>query len=364
MFAITKKFNWVAIFPYLCLSVLVALNFVTEVSLIISLVAVLFLGIAVMASVYHAEDIAHSIGEGLGTLVLALSVTVIEVGLILSIMSSGSEGTNAVARDTVFAAVMIICNGIVGLCLLLGGLKYKEIGFQFRGSNTLLLVVICLSVICFILPNYTTSIIGPYYNSGQLIFISIVSILLYGALVIAQTRTHKYYFETPQEIPEGGEELEAEPIEWRALIMSFVALIVGLASVIGLAKFIAPTLELGLVTLGAPKAVIGLIIATIVLLPEAITAVFAARENRLQTSLNLALGSGAASIALTIPVISAYSVIKNQPIMLGLDPKNSVFLLLTIIVCSLTLGNGKATALHGIIQLIILCAYFTVTLIP
>lgn len=364
MFTITKRFNWVAIFPYLSMAALILLSiYGDKTALVSSLIAAVFLGIAVLASVYHAEDIAHSIGEGLGTLVLALSITVIEVGLIVSIMSNGGEGASAVARDTVFAAVIIILNGIVGTCLLLGGLKYKEVGFQFRGANSLLVVLIALSVICFILPNFTTSIIGPYYNAGQLIFVSIISILLYGALVISQTKTHKYYYESAQQSPEEAEE-DSGPIVVKELLLSFAALLVGLTGVIGLAKFMAPAVEMGVVTLGAPKAVVGLLIATIVLLPEAITAVLAARENRLQTSLNLALGSGAASIALTIPIVSVYSIITEQPFMLGVDQKGMVFLILSFIICSLTLGNGKATALHGIVQLIILFAFFVVTLIP
>lgn len=364
MFILSKKFNWVPFLPYICLVALIGLSFVSEPSIYVSAITFAFLTVAVLSSVYHAEDIAHSIGEGLGALVLALSVTVIEAGLIISLMSSGGDGASSIARDTIFAAVMIICNGMVGICLLLGGLKYKEVGFQFRGANSLLLVIVALAVICFILPNYTTSIIGPYYNAGQLIFVSTMAILLYIALIITQTRTHRYYFEYVTEMSKEVEpppKTETNKIE---LIKSFVALFIGLATVIGLAKLISPAIESSLALIGAPKAVVGLFIALIVLLPEAITAVLAAKENRLQTSLNLALGSGAASIALTIPVVSAFSIIKNQPLMLGLDAKSMVFLFLTIVTCILTLGNGRATALHGVVHLIIMLAYFAVTLIP
>lgn len=363
MSKLIKSINWMALLPYICFLSLIGIYAVGELTLTLSLMAILFLVIAIMASVYHAEEIAHDIGEGLGALVLALSVTVIEVGLIVSLMTAGGEGSSAIARDTVFAAIMIVSNGIVGICILLGGLKYGEIEFQFRGASSLLVVLISLSVFCFILPNYTTSVIGPYYNNSQLIFISVISILLYIALVLFQTKTHAYYFLSEKEAPSGKSD-QKKIISTKKVLTSFAALLFGLVSVIGLAKFIAPMIENGVASIGAPKAVVGLLIASIVLLPEAITAILAVRQNKLQTSLNLALGSGAASIALTIPVVSVYSIINSQPLVLGLDPKSMVFLFLTFIVGSLTLGNGKATALSGVIHLIIMFAYFAVTIIP
>jgi Ca2+:H+ antiporter len=358
-----KKINWLLITPYLVFVSYFLLRS-SEQNILISLIQCVLLAIAIMISVYHAEEIAHDIGEGLGALVLALSVTVIEVGLILTLMSTETGETSAIARDTVFSAVMIVCNGIVGICILLGGLKYKEVGFQFRGANSLLVVLISLSVFCFILPNYTTSVNGPYYSTSQLIFVSIISLLLYFALVLTQTKTHKYYFESEQEIPLNSEGLVQHSILSKKVLIHFAALAIGLVSVIVFSKLIAPMIETGVEKAGVPKAIIGLLIATIVLLPEAITAIMAARQNRIQTSLNLALGSGAASIALTIPVVSAYSIWNNQSLVLGLDPKGMVFLFLTFITGALTLGNGRATALQGFVHLIIMIAYFTVTLIP
>jgi Ca2+:H+ antiporter len=358
-----KKINWLLLTPYMVFVSYFILSS-SEQSFVVSLIECVLLAVAIMVSVYHAEEIAHDIGEGLGALVLALSVTVIEVGLILTLMSTGQGETSTIARDTVFSAVMIVCNGIVGICILLGGLKYKEVGFQFRGANSLLVVLISLSVFCFVLPNYTTSVLGPYYNTSQLIFVSIISVLLYFALVLTQTKTHKYYFESEQEIPLNGTEQIQHGLFSKKVLINFAALSVGLVSVIVFSKLIAPMIESGVERAGAPKAIVGLLIATIVLLPEAITAIYAARQNRIQTSLNLALGSGAASIALTIPVVSAYSIWNNQPLALGLDPKGMVFLILTFITGALTLGNGRATALQGFVHLIIMIAYFVVTLVP
>ncbi len=358
-----KKINWLLVTPYLVFVSYFVLSSLEQ-SFLVSFIECFLLAVAIMISVYHAEEIAHDIGEGLGTLVLALSVTVIEVGLILTLMSTGKGETSAIARDTVFSAVMIVCNGIVGICILLGGLKYKEVGFQFRGANSLLVVLISLSVFCFVLPNYTTSVPGPYYNNSQLIVVSIISVLLYFALVLTQTKTHKYYFESEQEVPLNNAEHIHHGILSQKVLVNFASLIIGLVSVIVFSKLIAPMIESGVEKVGAPKAIVGLLIATIVLLPEAITAILAARQNRIQTCLNLALGSGAASIALTIPVVSAYSIWNKQPLVLGLDPKGVVFLILTFITGALTLGNGRATALQGFVHLVIMISYFMVTLIP
>lgn len=368
-----KKFNILTLAPFFAFLIYLYLANIAAPGFLNTVLNFSFLVVSVMVSVYHAEEIAHQIGEGLGTLLLALSVTVIEVGLIVSLMSSaGQEGASTVARDTVFSAVIIVCNGIVGICLLLGGLKYKEVGFQFRGANSFLVVLVCLSVFCFILPNYTTTVSGPYYSTSQLIMVSGISLLLYLSLVVMQTKTHKYYFESANDVLqsiEAGDLLEQteesvfKKINGKTLI-NFVSLVVGLVSVIGLAKLMAPLIEGGVDRIGLPKTVVGLLIATIVLLPEAITAILAARENRIQTSLNLALGSGAASIALTVPVVSIYSIANNQPLVLGLDAKGTVFLLLTFVVCGITLGHGRATALQGIVHLIIMAAYFAITMVP
>lgn len=365
-----KKINILVLAPFIAFFVYLYLANMAATGFFNSVLNFSFLIVSIMVSVYHAEEIAHDIGEGLGTLLLALSVTVIEVGLIVSLMSNAGSDGATVARDTVFSAVVIVCNGIVGICLFLGGLKYKEVGFQFRGANSFLVVLVSLSVFCFILPNYTTTVAGPYYSNTQLLLVSGISLVLYLSLVLMQTKTHKYYFESVQGISiEAGELLESsdESILKKITtktILNFVSLVIGLVSVIGLAKLMAPLIEGGVESIGAPKAVVGLLIATIVLLPEAITAILAARENRIQTSLNLALGSGAASIALTVPVVSVYSIINNQPLVLGLDAKGTVFLFLTFIVGSITLGHGRATALQGIVHLIIMAAYFAITLVP
>lgn len=341
-----------------------AIKGVGELNFILTLVATAFLGIAVMTSVHHAEIIAHKIGEGLGTLVLALCVTIIEVGLILSLIGKDNPDSSVLARDTVFSAVMIVTNGVVALCLILGGLKFKEQEFQVHGSKSLLVVLMALSFIVFYLPNYTTSTAGPTYNTFQMYFIAGISVLLYLLFIFFQTTSHKGYFEPTVE-NHGAEdkhhEFETSKVDaW----LSFLSLVLSLLAVIAFAKILSPTIEKGIVYLGAPRATVGLLIATIVLLPETWAAVSSARANRLQTSLNLALGSGIASIALTIPVVIIYSIMTNNALTLGLDPKNTAFLIMTFFVAIVTLGTGKSTLLQGAVHAVILLTYFVLSFIP
>lgn len=330
----------------------------------ISLIAGGFLGIAIMSSVHHADIIAHRIGEGLGTLVLALCVTIIEVGLIVSLMTQAKADNSVLARDTVFSAVMIITNGMVGLCLILGGLKYKVQEFQVQGSKSLLVVLMTLSILVFVLPNYTTTTVGPTYNPAQMIFISVLCVVLYLLFLFFQTTTHKAYFEPAQDDGYFKEQQEAMHISGIQAFMSFVSLCFSLIAVIGLAKLISPTMEYGLLYLNAPKSTVGLLIAAIVLLPETWAAVIAARKNRLQTSLNLALGSGIASIALTIPAVIGFALYNNLELAMGLDGKNTVFLAMTFLVGTVTLGAGKSTLLQGAVHAVILLAYFAMAFIP
>lgn len=327
-------------------------------------IAGLFLGLGISSAVHSAEVVAQRVGPSLGTLILALAVTIIEVALIVSLMGHQAEGSDKIARDTVFAAIMIVTNGIIGMCILLGGIRHKELTFQTMGTSALLAVLAVLSVLTLVLPNFTTSATGPTYSAGQLIFVSITSILLYGALVFAQTKTHKNYFEAiPDDQIETLEKTAIIPTKTRT-IFSFATLILSLVAVVGLAKILSPSIEAAIVYIGAPKSVVGIIVALLVLAPETFAAVNAARINQLQTSLNLALGSGAASIALTIPVVSVYSLMANQSLTLGLDSKSLIFLVTTFVAGGLTFGGGRSTALHGIVHLVILAAYLALSFMP
>ncbi|MBM9591231.1 ionic transporter y4hA [Leptospira sp. 201903075] len=326
--------------------------------------AVVFLAAGISSAVHSAEVIAERVGPALGTLILAISVTVIEVALIVSLMSNDTADSPQIARDTVFAALMIVTNGIIGICILLGGLKHKELGFQSVGTTALLGVLAVLSTLTLILPLYTTSTNRGTYSAGQLIFVSLASLVLYGSLVWSQTKSHKNFFAASE-----GEELvtaettKTKPTQKRA-ITSFISLIFSLVAVVGLSKILSPTIEHTIAALGAPKAVVGIVIAILVLAPETLAAMNAAKINELQTSLNLALGSGAASIALTIPAVSFYSLMFDKPLTLGLDTKGIVFLMVTFLAGSFTFGSGRTTSLHGLIHLVIMASFLAISLMP
>jgi Ca2+:H+ antiporter len=316
--------------------------------------------LTVFAAVYHAEVVAHRVGEPFGTLVLAVAVTVIEVALIVSVMIGGGDDKSGLARDTVFAAVMLICNGLVGLCLVVGGVRHYEQGFQALGASAALAVLAALVTLTLVLPNFTTSAAGPLYATSQLIFAGIVSLVLYGAFVFVQTVRHRGYFLSDSE----EDEVHGAPPSGPAALGSLALLIISLVAVVALAKALTPTVEAGIDRFGAPKAVVGVIIAALVLLPESLAAVRAARLNRLQTSMNLALGSALASIGLTIPTVAFVSIAITQPLALGLGAREEVLLAVTLLISVLTLGTGRTTVLQGVVHLVILATFLFFTVVP
>jgi len=314
----------------------------------------------VFAAVYHAEVVAHRTGEPFGTLVLALAVTVIETALIVSVMLAAPADNAALARDTMFAAVMIVCNGIVGACLLWGGARHREQAFHLQGASAALAVLAALTVLTLILPNVATSAPGPHFSTPQLVFAAVVSLALYGAFVFVQTVRHRDYF-----LPVGGdEEAHAPPPSNRTALASAGLLLASLVAIVGLAKALTPSVELGVARLGLPRAVVGIVIAALVLLPEGLAAVRAARADRLQTSLNLALGSALATIGLTIPAVAAVAIAIGQPLELGLAEKEQVLLALTLFVSVITLGTGRTTVLQGIVHLLMFAVFLFFAVAP
>ena len=315
----------------------------------------------VFAAVYHAEVIAHRTGEPFGTLVLAVSITVIEVALIVSVVIAAPAEKAGLARDTVFAAIMIVMNGIVGLCLLWGGVRYHEQGFQLQGASAALAVLAALTTLTLVVPNVVATSVGPSFSTPQLIFAGTVSLVLYGSFVFVQTVRHRDYF-----LPlEGDDEDAHAPLPSnRTTAISAGLLLASLVAVVALAKSLTPTVEAGIAWFGMPKAVVGIVIAAVVLLPECLAALRAARANRLQTSLNLALGSVLAAIGLTIPAVALVSIVLGQPVELGLDAKDQVLLTLTLIVSVITLGTGRTTVLQGIVHLVIFAVFLFFAVLP
>jgi Ca2+:H+ antiporter len=317
---------------------------------------------AVIAAVHHAEVVAHRVGEPFGTLVLAVAVTVIEVSLILSMMLAGGPGTAVLPRDTIFSAIMIICNGVVGICLLVGGLHHREQSFRVEGAGPALAALVALATLSLVLPSFTTTTPGGTYSASQLAFAAIASVALWAVFVFVQTVRHRDYF-LPVADP-ANEEAHAQPPSDLQAWASFGLLVVSLVAVVGLAKMLSPTIERAIAAAGAPRTVIGIAIALLVLLPETWAAVRAARANRLQTSMNLALGSALASIGLTIPVVAVASVAFDIPLTLGLGPKDLVLLFLTFLVGAITLGTGRTNLMQGAVHLVIFAAFLFLALVP
>ncbi len=327
---------------------------------IVVLVAAALAG-SVFAAVHHAEVVAHRVGEPFGTLVLALAVTLIEVALIVSLMAAGGEGAAGLARDTVFAAVMIILNGIIGLCLLLGGAKHREQSFGLDGVSASLVALGTIAIMTLVFPNFTVTTPGPYYSPGQLMLIAVVTLVIYGTFVFTQTVGHRQFF--LQDDADTSSQHAAAPSNGTTAA-SAVLLLFCLAAVVLLAKKLAPSLEAAVDRVGAPDAVVGVIIAAIVLLPEGLAALRAARANRLQTSLNLALGSALASIGLTIPTVGFLSLYMNTHLQLGIDSKSTLLLMLSLFVAALVLRTGRTIILHGVVLLTVFVVYLFTTVVP
>jgi Ca2+:H+ antiporter len=317
---------------------------------------------SVMAAVHHAEVVAHRVGEPFGTLVLAVAVTVIEASLILSMMFAGGADAAVVPRDTIYAAIMLICTGVVGACVLVGGMAHYEQSFRVEGANAGLAALIALAALSLVLPSFTTTTDGGTYSTAQLAFVAATSLALWAVFVFIQTVRHRDYFLPAADVSDPEE--HASPPTRREALTSFGLLLVSLVSVVGLAKTLSPMIERAVIVSGAPKAVIGIVIAMLVLLPESWAAVRAARADRLQTSMNLAIGSALACIGLTIPVVAAAAIAFGLPLVLGLEPKDLVMLAVTLLVSTVTLGTGRTHMMQGAVHLVLFAAFLFLAFVP
>lgn len=326
---------------------------------VIVLLIAIVLGAAVMSAVHHAEVVAHRVGEPFGSIVLAVAVTVIEVGLIISIMLGG-KGAETLARDTVFAAVMITLNGIVGLSILVGSLKHGFSRFNAEGSGGALATAIVLAVTCLVIPTFTLGQPGPQFTGPQLAFAGLSSLAIWAMFISTQTVRHRDFF---LPVDKHGHPLDvdgdghADPPTNRAALTSLALLVVALVVVVGLAKVESPAIEAAVSAAGLPKSFVGVVIAMLVLAPETLAAVNNAKRDRVQTSLNLGFGSAIASVGLTIPTLAVATIWLDVDLHLGLGAVQIVLLSMTAVVAVLTVVPGRATRLQGGVHLMILAAY-------
>jgi Ca2+:H+ antiporter len=365
------RVRWSIVVPVLSLVVLGVAWADHEHWAVLATVSVALVG-AVVVAVHHAEVVAHKVGEPFGSLILAVAVTVIEVGLIVMLMTSGGKGASSYARDTVFAAVMITLNGIVGLSLLVGAIKHHLVSFNASGTGSAVATVISLAGVTMVLPSFTTSAHGRTFSPSQLGFAAVASLALYAAFVFTQTIRHRDFF-LPVSSDEHGRvtgvldldgDGHADPPSARAAWLSLVLLLAALVSVVGLAKLLSPTIEHVVAELGFPYAVVGVLIALLVLAPESIAAVRNAGRDRVQISLNLAYGSAMASIGLTIPTIAVAMIWLSGPLELGLEPTQMVLLAMTVVVTAFTVVQGRAYALQGFVHLVLLAAFLFLSVQP
>jgi Ca2+:H+ antiporter len=352
---------WWAIVVPLAAAVLLAVMFGRTLHWALAAMVAVGLIAAVLVAVHHAEVVAHKVGEPFGTLLLALAVTVIEVSLIVSLMLAPDASAPDLARDTVYATVMIVCNGVVGLCLLAGSWRHHVLAFRVEGTSPALSVLAALTTLTLVLPSYTLTTQGPTFSPGQLAFAGLMSLTLYGVFVFVQTFRHRDYF-----LPVGqeGEEAHAPPPSTPLAWISLALLLVSLVAVVGLAKTLAPNIQAAVAGMPAPGAVTGIAIALLVLLPETGAALRAALRNRMQTSLNLALGSALATIGLTIPAVAVVSIVLDLPLVLGLPAKEVVLLALTLLISAVTLASGRATVLQGAVHLVLFAVFLFLAAIP
>lgn len=329
----------------------------------IALMSLTLIGV-VLSAVHHAEVIAHKTGEPFGTLILSISVTIIEVSLIISMMLTGHEGSEFIARDAVFATVMIVVNGVIGLCIFVGGLKHHEMTFRNEGMNSALAVLTALATFILVMPTVTISSPGPDFTKSQLAFAGIASFALYCAFLFFQTVSHRDYYLPKADAKKTDSGIHADkPSNLKTTISAFL-LLLSLIVVVGLAELLSPAIEAGVKAVGAPKTIVGITIALLVLMPEGFAAVRAARANRLQSSLNLALGSALASIGLSIPTVAAIAIFFNLPLSLGISDLNMVLMYLSLFIGALTLAIGRTTLLQGVVHLIIFFEYLFLSLVP
>ncbi len=322
---------------------------------------------AAVAIVRHADVLAHRLGEPAGTLLLTLAVTGLEVAMVGFVMSTGDEKPT-LARDTMFAVVMLVLNGFMGLALLMGGLKHREQGYNLKGSNAFLVMIVPLTVLGLVLPNFTRTTAGPTLSSFQMVFLSIMSVAIYSIFLFVQNRRHRGFFIDPEEAANaqnGNDERAGDTHEGHGdhhseLSTGYHAAMLAAYGVplVMLAKQMSYPLDAAVLRLGAPIALSGFIMAVLVLTPESIAAIQAARSNRLQRAVNVLMGSVLASIGLTIPLVIAISLLTGRRLVLGLDPAEIVMLALTLFTSSLTFALSRTNVLLGCVHLLLFAAYF------
>ncbi|HSF44925.1 MAG TPA: hypothetical protein VLA58_02910 [Chitinophagaceae bacterium] len=328
-----------------------------------NIIVITMLIVAVLQAVHHAEVIAHRVGQPFGSMVLALAVTCIEVSLIISMMMASGNESPEIARDTVFASIMIILTGMIGLSIFIGGVKYGEQSYLLKGVNASLITLVAISSLTLIMPDYTISTPGPYYTDKQLLFVAIVSLILYLSFVFVQNVKHKDHFVDDLETEQQAGSAFLKP-SVKQVVISTLLLFICLGAVSMLAESLAPDLDEVLNKYELPHTIAGIVIAIIVLMPESLSSLKASSANQLQKSVNLSLGSALATIGLTIPIVAVVSLVFGYPLALGIEPISSILFVLALFIITLAFSTGKTSIMHGIVLLVIFATYLFLSVVP
>ncbi len=325
---------------------------------LIALIAVICVVIltAAIAIVRHADLLAHRLGEPAGTLLLTLAITGLEVAMVALVMSTGAEKPT-LARDTMYAVVMLVLNGFLGLALLLGGLRHREQRYNLQSANAFLLMILPLTVLGLILPKFTHSVAGPALAKFQMIFLSTMSIGIYAVFLFVQNKLHRGFFVVSEEAADASAHETKHDSSHSTFYHALMLVLYGLPLVM-LAKQMAAPLDAMTSKLGAPPAFSGFIMAILVLTPESIAAIRAALNNHLQRSVNILLGSVLASIGLTIPLVIAVSLMTGRSLLLGVDDEDALMLMLTMVTSMLTFSLPRTNVLLGCVHLLLFGAFF------
>lgn len=310
--------------------------------------------------VRHADAVAEKLGEPYGTLVLTFSVIVIEVALLASIMLHG-ENNPTLARDTMFATLMIVLNGMVGAALVMGSLRYWEQEYNLAGARAFLVVIAALSVFALVLPNYTETAPNPVESSGKALLFTAITLLFYAVFVFIQTKRHRTFFAEPKGSPEDDVH---EARDTRSLGFHVTMLVLTLLPVVLLSEFLAVIVDYGIEDLDLPDSLGGVLIAILVLAPEGLAALHAALANHLQRAVNVCLGSALATIGLTIPAVLIVGLVTGRDVHLGLTQVETVLLILTLFVSGLTFGGARTNLLQGMVHLLLFLVYVVLIFSP
>ncbi|RDI98324.1 calcium:proton antiporter [Dyella solisilvae] len=317
--------------------------------------------------VHEAEELASLLGEPVGTLVLTLSIVIIEVVLISAVML-GAGDTSTLARDTMFAVLMIVLNGVVGLGLLIGGIRHHEQAFNLHGASAFLAVIIPLATIALVLPNFTASTPDGSLTSLQAVSFSILTIALYGLFLWLQTGRYKGYFVAPRADTDANEPAEppppARPPRKGEMAFHVLLLLINILPIVILSKSLAKVLDYGIAATGAPQSLGGIIIAMLVFTPEGISALIAIRRDELTRAINLCLGGAASTVGLTVPAVLAIGLLTGKPVVLGLPPASIVLLASTLVLSSLTFSGWRTTMLEGAVHLSMFAVFLVLVFSP